>query len=88
MGFAISSAGDILVGAETSDPIYIIRNGTAVPLYPGLLVKPAGEIRWGTGKYIYVNRYNSNSNAALVDPSIRRVMRIIMDSYGATEYGN
>jgi len=88
MGFAISSAGDILVGAETSDPIYVVRNGTAVPLYPGLLVKPAGEIQWGAGKYIYVNRYNSNSNAALVDPSVRRVMRIITDSYGAPEYGN
>ena len=88
MGLAISSTGDILVGSETSDPIYVIRNGSAVPLYPGLLIKPAGEIRWGTGKYLYVNRYNSNSNAALVDPSIRRVMRIIVDSFGAPEYGN
>lgn len=88
MGMSISSGGDILVGADNTDPIFVIRNGAAAPFYKGLLIKPAGEIVWGSGKYIYVNRYNSNTSSPTVDPSIRRVMKIITESLGAPDFGN
>lgn len=86
MGFDIAANGDVLVGGDHSDPIYRIRNGAATPLYSGLLSRPASDIVWGTGKYIYVNR-NANVSSVSLDGVVKRVMKVITDTNGAPNFG-
>ncbi len=86
MGFAIASDGDIFVAGDHTDPVYRIRNGTAEPLYAGLLTRPVCDVVWGTGKYVFLNR-NSNLSSVSAVGVTKRVIRVITEQTGAPDFG-
>jgi hypothetical protein len=73
--------GDLYVGTSNTDPILVIHpDGSTEPLYPGILKPTAGQLVWGNGDYLFVNRTSK-------DPNLRRVIRVAMGKKGAPYYG-
>ena len=81
LALAISSDGELYIGTDHTNPILVVApSGSSAPLYPGVLVPPAGQIVWGTSQQIYVNRSSG-------DPMVRRVIRVAVGKNGAPDYG-
>ncbi|MEW5799606.1 MAG: IPT/TIG domain-containing protein [Bacteroidota bacterium] len=87
LAIAIAEDGDIYLGSDNKNPIHIIRQGSATALYPGVLEAPAGQIMWGNGEFLYINRYATNSTSPTVIPEKRRIIKMFAGKKGAPEYG-
>ncbi|MDE2731149.1 MAG: IPT/TIG domain-containing protein [Bacteroidota bacterium] len=70
LSVAVATSGHVYVGTDATDPVILVDpDGTAEPLYPGILTSPASKMAWGPSGYLYVVRDRSES----LDPTITRV---------------
>ena len=70
LSVAVATSGHVYVGTDALDPVILVDpNGTAEPLYPGILTSPASKMAWGPSGYLYVVRDRTES----LDPTITRV---------------
>ncbi len=77
--FALSEAGDILVGSDwASQPLTIIQNGFASGFYSSILTAPIVYMAWGNENYLYVINKTDETN---------RVQKIDTRMAGAEYYG-
>lgn len=87
LAIAIAEDGDIYFGSDHKNPIHVIRQGTATALYPGVLEAPAGQLMWGNGEFLFINRYATNSTSPTVIPEKRRIIKMFVGKKGAPDYG-
>ena len=79
---AIAADGTLYIGTDNVNPVLAVPPGGApAPLYPGVLTAPARQLAWGSGQYLYCNRWVPAS------PPPRRVIRIVMGKNGAPDFG-
>ena len=77
--FALSEAGDILVGSDwASQPLTIIQNGLATGFYSSILTAPIVYMAWGNENYLYVINKTDETN---------RVQKIDTRMAGADYFG-
>lgn len=77
--FALSEAGDILVGSDwASQPLTIIQNGFASGFYSSILTAPIVYMAWGNENYLYVINKTDETN---------RVQKIDTRMAGADYFG-
>jgi len=77
--FALSEAGDILVGSDwASQPLTIIQNGFATGFYSSVLTAPIVYMAWGNENYLYVINKTDETN---------RVQKIDTRMAGANYFG-
>ena len=77
--FALSEAGDILVGSDwASQPLTIIQNGFATGFYSSVLTAPIVYMAWGNENYLYVINKTDETN---------RVQKIDTRMAGADYFG-
>ena len=77
--FALSEAGDILVGSDwASQPLTIIQNGLATGFYSSILTAPIVYMAWGNENYLYVINKTDETN---------RVQKIDTRMGGADYFG-
>lgn len=87
LSIAIAEDGDIYLGSDHKNGVHVIRQGIATALYPGVLEAPAGQLMWGNGQFLYINRYATNSTSPTVIPEKRRVIKLFVGKKGAPDYG-
>ena len=70
--FALSEAGDILVGSDwASQPLTIIQNGFASGFYSSILTAPIVYMAWGNENYLYViNKTDETNRVQKIDTRI------------------
>jgi hypothetical protein len=77
--------GDALIGTENANPIFTIHpDGSAGPLYSGLLPPAVSWIYWGNGNYFYYIRTNDGAGKG---STIGQLIKVRMTKKGAPYYG-
>lgn len=52
---AVAADGTVFVATNAADPLLTVSpDGTAAPLYPGILPSPLVDLAWGTGEVLYL----------------------------------
>ncbi|MBI2429582.1 MAG: IPT/TIG domain-containing protein [Ignavibacteriales bacterium] len=87
LAIAIAEDGDIYLGSDQKNPVHVIRQGVATALYPGVLEAPAGQLMWGNGEFLYINRYATNSTSPAVTAEKRRIIKLFVGKKGAPDFG-
>ena len=71
---AVAATGEVLVGTDAVDPVYVVQtDGSADVLYPGILTPAAVSFAWGAGTALYMTRGKTDSTTPnLVRVNVRR----------------
>lgn len=71
---AVAATGEVLVGTDAADPVYVVQtDGSADVLYPGILTPAAVSFAWGAGTALYMTRGKTDSTTPnLVRVNVRR----------------
>ena len=77
LDLTFSTDGDLYVGTNHSNPIFVLRSdGSLTTLYEGLVASPATQLYWGNGNYLYINRYGRSDDDS-------GIYRLVMGKKGA-----
>lgn len=64
---AVTAGGDVLVGTDAADPVFLASSGgTSEPLYPGLLSPIATELVWDASSNLYLVKGRTASSGAAI----------------------
>lgn len=74
--------GDMYVGTNASDAIYIIHPDKSYePLYPGIISPFGYALSWGNGEFLFLNRRDNDNGTR------KNVLKVLMRKTGAPYYG-